>query len=101
MSRSLKDINPFDPIVLFLERSGRNPLPHQHLDLPTLTSCLTKLVDWYTFGILLKVPPHVLHRFEAEHPVNLYRRKADLYDYWLKNEHQPSWYKVCDVLMKL
>ena len=101
MSCSLKDINPYDPIALFLKRSGRILLPCKPLDLPTLTGCLIKLVDWYTFGILLEVPTHVLHKIEAEHSINLHRRKADLYDYWLKNEHQPTWYKVCDVLMKL
>ena len=89
-----------DPVISFLVQSGRTinaPL----LTLLSLVELLAKLVDWYNFGILLKVPPHVLRKIEADYPVISERRKTELYDYWLKNEDNPTWYKVCGALMKM
>ena len=102
MSGHRQKVDPIkNPLTSFLLQSGRSLVPHYTFDLTALVCRLEKLVDWYTFGILLKVPPHVLRRIEAEHPNNLDRRKTDLYEYWLNNEHEPSWYKVCDALMNM
>ena len=96
---SLTPIEDF--VVSHLKQSGRTPKPCLSLDLQSLVHILGKLVDWYNFGILLKIPPHVLRRIEAEHLVNMARRKTELLDYWLKNEYNPSWHKVYGALMKM
>ena len=99
----LKDIkvDPTNPLISFLLQSGRSITPYYSFDLTALVCRLEKLVDWYNFGVLLKVPSHVLRKIEADHPDNLDRRKTELYEYWLNNEHNPSWYKVCDALMNM
>ena len=70
-----------DIIVSHLKQSGRMVIPRVPLDLQSLVVSLAKLVDWYNFGILLKVPPNVLRKIEDKHQNRLERRKADLYEY--------------------
>ena len=98
----LPTINPTDDaVVSYLRQSGRMVMPCVSLDLRSLIRILTKLVDWYTFGLLLNVPSNELRKIEDKHQNKLERRKADLYEDWLNNEDNPSWYKVYDALMNM
>lgn len=63
-----------------------------------LTGRLSHLVDWYNFGVLLGVPTRVLDKIEKEHPASLTRCKAELFDYWLKNCENPTWFRVAESL---
>lgn len=90
-------INP----VLSLIQSGRSPEPQYPLDLPILIWLLYKLVDWYTFGLLLDVPHYELNKIKVQHPVNLDRQKTDLFHYWLKNGRSPNWLQVYGALVNM
>ena len=63
-----------------------------------LTGRLSHLVNWYNFGVLLGVPTHILQKIEKEHPFSLTRCKAELFDYWLKNCEDPTWFRVAESL---
>ena len=63
-----------------------------------LTGRLSHLVNWYNFGVLLGVPTHILQKIEKEHPFSSTRCKAELFDYWLKNCEDPTWFRVAESL---
>ena len=90
-----------DRVVSYLMQSGRMFLPQQLFDLKNLVLILCKLVNWYDFGILLKIPPYVLDKIEYEHSVKFERKKMELFKYWLDKGDNPTWYKVYDALMNM
>ena len=59
-----------------------------------------KGVSWYKLGIQLQVPVDKLDKIEDDHR-DSDKRLSKVLQYWLDNEADPSWEKICDVLQRM
>ena len=59
-----------------------------------------KIVDWYDLGIQLNVTPSKLRTISRENPTEA-RRLAEMLEYWLNNEKEPSWKKIITALQRV
>ena len=53
--------------------------------------------QWIELGKHLNIPLPVMKKIECD-TVRLERRQAKLFQYWVKNETEPTWQKVVDAL---
>ena len=67
------------------------------LSVKNVFTALEKINDWYTFGILADVPPHVLNSFTN----GQVRSKQETINYWLHNDPDASWEKLANILEKM
>ena len=59
-----------------------------------------KSVDWHQLGTQLKVPDHKLRTIDGDY--NKSERKLnETLQYWLKNDDESSWEKICEALKRI
>ena len=59
-----------------------------------------KMVNWHRLGTQLEVPPDRLDKIEEDHPTSE-RRLYEVLWYWLNDETDPSWDKICEALCRM
>ena len=57
-------------------------------------------VNWHKLGLQLKIPSDKLDKIDEDHRL-CDRKLSEVLLYWLRNEHNPSWDKICDVLQRM
>ena len=60
-----------------------------------------KMVDWYRLGVQLEVPTDKLDKIEEDYRSQSEKQLTKVLDYWLLNEPNPTWDKICEVLRKM
>jgi hypothetical protein len=58
------------------------------------------MVNWHKLGVQLEIPPEKLDKIEEDYPTSE-RRRYEVLLYWLYNETDPSWDKICDALRRM
>ena len=58
------------------------------------------MVDWYQLGVQLELPPDRLDKIE-EDSKGAEKRLCKVLQYWLTNETNPSWDKICEALHRM
>ena len=76
--------------------SGRYQTPQ----LRDLVHELSKVADWHLLGVQLRLPPDKLDKIEEDHKRSE-RRLCKVLEYWLNNETDPSWNKICEALRRM
>ena len=59
-----------------------------------------KMVNWHKLGVQLRLPPEKLKEIEENYPTS-YRRLYEVLEYWLNDETDPSWDKICEALLRM
>ena len=59
-----------------------------------------KKVNWHRLGIQLRVPPDRLDKIEEDYR-SADRKLSEVLTYWLLNEIDPSWNKICEALGRI
>ena len=59
-----------------------------------------RMVNWHQLGIQLQLPPDKLDKIEEDYP-SAERRLSEVLQYWLDDEKNPSWDKVCEALRRI
>ena len=74
----------------------------QYLPTPQLCDLVYELemVDWHQLGVQLEIPPHRLDKIEEDYRTSE-RRLCKVLEYWLTNEMNPSWDKICEALRRM
>ena len=57
-------------------------------------------VDWHQLGVQLRLPPDRLDKIEEDYKQSE-RRLYKVLEYWLDNEMNPSWDKICETLRRI
>ena len=60
-----------------------------------------KKVDWHRLGIQLRVPPDRLDKIEDDYRHSADRKLSEVLMWWLQNEKDPSWNKICEALRRM
>ena len=77
------------------------PVIGLELTLANLTSELEEVTESYMLGINLGVPHYKLRELETNFPKDARRCKSGAIEYWLDNEHKPSWERIVAALKKM
>lgn len=59
-----------------------------------------KAVDWHQLGVQLQVPFDKLDKIDEDYRRSE-RKLSEVLGYWLLNEHNPTWDKICDALKRI
>ena len=70
------------------------------LNVKNLSSELS-LVNWHQLGIKLGLQPAQLSQIESQHPVDIERRRVDVFVFWLKGNPGASWRHIVTALRKM
>ena len=78
-------------------KSVTNNNPDENLNLDSLLIQLRDEVTpkWHEFGVAVGVPQYLLDQY-SNYPAG--ERLIQVFNYWLKNHHHPTWRDVAELL---
>jgi len=71
------------------------------LDVKNLSSELSLVANWHQLGIKLGLQPTQLCQIEIQHPLDIERRKVEVFHLWLQGKPGASWRDIITALREM